>query len=66
MGSKTHKRLKERLLIGRNRTQRAHFRESPIFQTTYDIKTEEEKTINSIYLMSDVRRLAEGKGQETG
>ena len=39
------KRLKERLLIGRNRTKRA----SPLFQATYNIKTEKQ-TINSAYL----------------
>ena len=52
--SKTHKRLKERFLNGRNRTKRA------IFQATYNRKTEEEnnknnnnnKTINSTYLVS--------------
>ena len=44
--SKAHKRLKERFLIGRNRTKRANFRESPLFQATYNRKTEEQ-TINS-------------------
>ena len=48
--SKTHKRLKERSLIGRNRTKRANFRGSHLFQATYDIKTEEQ-TINSTYLV---------------
>ena len=33
--SKTHKRLEERFLIGRNRTKRANFRGSPLFQATY-------------------------------
>ena len=47
--SKTHKRLKQRFLIGRNRTERAHFRGSPLFQATYTIKTEKQ-TINSTYL----------------
>ena len=36
----THKRLKERLLIGRNRTKRAHFRGKPLFQATYNSTTE--------------------------
>ena len=60
--SKTHKRLKERFLIGGNRTKRANFRGSPLFQARYNIKTEKQ-TINSAYLVS-VRcgRLAEGKG----
>ena len=44
-GTKTHKRLKERFLIGRNRTKRANFRGSPLFQATYDMKTEKQ-TIN--------------------
>ena len=57
--SKTHKRLKEHFLIGRNMTKCAHFRGSPLFQATYNIKTEKQ-TINSTYLVS-VRcgRLAE-------
>ena len=33
--SKTRKRLKERLLIGRNRTKRAHFRGSPLYLKTH-------------------------------
>ena len=37
--SQTHKRLKERFLIGRNRTERAQFRGSPLFQATYNRKT---------------------------
>ena len=64
--SKTHERLKERLLIERNRTKRAHFRGSPLFQATYDIKTEEKKTMNSTDLVSvGCGRLAEGKGNDT-
>ena len=50
--SKTHKRLKERFLIGRNRTKRAHFRGSPLFQATYSIKKLFKKTSNSTYLVS--------------
>ena len=34
--SKTHKRLKERFLIRRNRTKRAHFRCNHLFQATYN------------------------------
>ena len=45
--SKTHKKLKERFLIGRNRTKRANFWGSPLFQVTYH-----KKTINSTYLVS--------------
>ena len=37
--SKTHKRLKEHFLHGWNRTKRANFRGSPLFQATYNIKT---------------------------
>ena len=40
--SKTHKRLKKRFLIGRNRTKHAHFRGSPFFQAMYNIKTEKQ------------------------
>ena len=36
IGSKTHKRLKERFLIRRNRTKRANFRCNPLFQATYN------------------------------
>ena len=41
--SKTHKRLKEHFLMGQNRTQRANFRGSPLFQATYNIKTRRKK-----------------------
>ena len=34
---KTYKRLKERFLIGRNRTKRANFRGGPLFQATCNI-----------------------------
>ena len=34
--SKTHKRLKERFLIRRNRTKRANFRGNSLFQATYN------------------------------
>ena len=37
---KTHKRLKERFLIRRNRTKRANFRGNPLFQATYNNTTE--------------------------
>ena len=40
--------MKERFLIGRNRTKRAHFRGSSLFQATYNIKTETQ-TIDSTY-----------------
>ena len=61
----TNKRLKERFLIGRNRTKRANFRGSPLFQATYDIKTEKQKN-NSTHLASvGCWRQAEGKGHET-
>ena len=53
--SKTHKRLKERFLTGRNRSKRANVRGSPLFQATFNTKTEKQ-TINSTYLAS------EGKG----
>ena len=44
---KTHKRLKERFAIGRNRPKRANFRGSPLFQATGNIKTEKQ-TINQL------------------
>ena len=60
--SKTHRRLKEHFLTGRNRTKRANFRGSPLFQATYSINTGKQ-TINSTYLVSVGRgRLAGGKG----
>ena len=34
--------IKKRFLIGRNRTKRAHFRGSPLFQGTYNIRTEKQ------------------------
>ena len=63
--SKTHKRLNERFFIGQNRTKHATFWGSPLFQASYNIKTEKQ-TINSTYLVSvGCGRLAEGKGHET-
>ena len=47
---KTHKRLEERFLFERNRTKRVHFRGSPLFQATYNIKTEKQ-TMNLTYLV---------------
>ena len=44
--SKTHKRLEERFLIGRNRTKRTNFRGSFPFNTTYNIKNNNRKTNN--------------------
>ena len=62
---KTRKRLKELFPIGWNRTKRENFRWSPLFQTTYNIKTEKQ-TINSTYLASvGCGRLAEVKGLKT-
>ena len=43
---------KDAFLIGRNRTKRANSRGSPLFQATYNIKTEEKTKINSTYLVS--------------
>ena len=40
--SRTHKRLKERFLIGQNRTKHANFRGSALFHATYNIKTEKQ------------------------
>ena len=67
--SKTDKRSKERFLIRRNRTKRAKFRGSPLFQPTCNNnnkKQTEKQTINSTYLVSvGCGRLEEGKGHET-
>ena len=64
-GSKTHKRLKERLLIGWNRTSCAHFRGSLLFQATYNIKKHRKKQQQLIQLVSvGCGRLAGGKGLE--
>ena len=51
--SKTRKRLKERALIRRNRTKRANFRESPLFQATYNVK-KIKKIIQLILCQLDV------------
>ena len=57
-----HTRPKERFLIGRNRTKWANFQGSPLFQATYNIKTEKQ----TMQLVSvGCGRLAEGKGHET-
>ena len=40
---KKHKRLKERFLIRRNRTKRAHFLGKPLFQATYNNITTTKK-----------------------
>ena len=37
----THKRLKERVSIGRSRAKSAHFRGSPLFQATHNIKQQQ-------------------------
>ena len=60
-GFKTHKRLKDCFLIGRNRTKRAHFRGSPLFQATYNIKTEKQ---NNLFNLSCVRWLWEAGGRK--
>ena len=59
-----HKRWKERFLIGRSRTERPNFQGSPLFQATYNIKTEKQ-LVQLILCQLDVRRQAQGKGQET-
>ena len=46
----THKRLKERFLIRQNRTKRANFRGSPLFQATYNIKTEKKTQLIQLIL----------------
>ena len=46
----THKRLKERFLIRQNRTKRANFRGSPLFQATYNIKTEKKPQLIQLIL----------------
>ena len=58
----THKRLKRMLF---NWTEHAIFRGSPLFQATYDIKTEKQtnKSLSSCQL--DAGRLAEGNEHKT-
>ena len=51
--SKTHKRLKECLLMRRNRTKHTHFRGSPLFQAVYN-KKPEKQTIQLILCQLDV------------
>ena len=58
-GSKTHKRLKEHFLIGRNRTKCAHFWGSPLFQATYNT---EKQTIQLILCQLDVGGWQKEKG----
>ena len=51
----------ERFSIGPNKTKRAYFRGSPLYQATYNMKTEKQ-TIDSLSLRQlDAGRLAEGK-----
>ena len=55
-------------LSGRNRTKRANFRGSPLFQAKYNIKNrrkKEQQLIQLILCQLDARGLAEGKGHET-
>ena len=51
--SKTHKRLNGCFLTGRNRTNRANFRGSYLFEATYNIKIENQ-TIQPILCQLDV------------
>ena len=63
--SKHTRDYRECFLIGQNRTKHAHFSGSPLFQATYNIKTDKQ-TINSLSLCQlDAGRLAEGKVNET-
>ena len=56
--SKTQKSLKERFLIGRNRTKRANFRRSPLFQATYnpcrtgELTTRQQRASPTLYQLS--------------
>ena len=59
--SNSHNRWKECFLTGRNRTKRANFRGSPLFQATYNVKTEKQ-TNNLTYLASV--RWSEGGGRK--
>ena len=52
-------------MIRQNRTKRAKFRGTPLFQVTYNMKTEKQ-TINLLNLCQlDAGRLEEGKGHDT-
>ena len=59
--SKTHKRLKERFLIRRNRTKSANFKGKPLFQATYNNTTENTETN-----LSCVRLMLGGWREEKG
>ena len=62
--SKTHKRLKERFLIRRNRTKRANLQ---IFEVILfsKLRTLQQKTVKPTYLCPlDARKLAERKDSE--
>ena len=58
---RTHKSLKERVSIRRNRTKRANFRGSPLLQATYNNKTE-----NSLTNLSCVTLMLGGWREEKG
>ena len=60
--SKTHQRLEERFLIGRNRTTSANFRGIPLFQARYNIKTQKQSISSTSLVSVGCERLAEGKG----
>ena len=51
------RRLKEHLLIRRNRTKHANFLGSPLFQALYNIKTEKQ-TIQLALCQLDARKLS--------
>ena len=56
-----HTRIKtERFLMGQNRKKRANFQGSPLFQATYNIKTNNLLCLCQL----DAGRLAEGKHAE--
>ena len=60
----THKRLKERVSIGRSRAKSAHFRGSPLFQATHNIKQQQtnKQLIQLILCQLDVGGWQKEKG----
>ena len=48
--TQTHKRLKERFLVGRNRTKRAHFRGTPFFKLRTAQNQKNQQQLNQLIL----------------
>ena len=62
---KTHTKLKERFSIGRNRTKRANFLGSPLFQATNNIKTKNQFNLSRVIEMLGGLRKEKGTRLKT-